>query len=115
MEQDAVLRKISLRLKEEGPGGVPLFTDFLPSAKAQFELKRGELFSPMEKQRLVCCIAEGAKFRGGAELDFDGIVADKVLLASMPLHTAERDALWASWSGVRLLPNGWPHGWPNEQ
>ena len=113
LEQEAVRRKISMRLKEEGPGGLPLFTDFIASAKGEFELKAGELFSPMEKQRLVCCVAEGAEFRGGAELDLDGLVADKVFLASMPLHTAERAALWASWSGIRLWPSGWPHGWPN--
>ena len=75
-------------------------------------LKNGRLFSPLERQRLLGAMAEGAQFRGGAELDFDKMIEEKVLLAAFPLHTPERLALTAAWLGLRLGGGGWPHGWP---
>ena len=47
-----------------------------------------------------------------AELDLDGLVEDRKLLAAFPLHTPERMALAAAWLGVRLAGGSeWPHGW----
>ena len=45
-------------------------------------------------------------------MDLDGLVAEGIFTASMSLHTAERDAVWAAWAGLRFWPDGWPHGWP---
>ncbi|KAL1528084.1 hypothetical protein AB1Y20_009450 [Prymnesium parvum] len=108
LEEEAERRKVSLRLNCEDV----LFADFDRRTKNEFALKNGELFSPMERQQLIVGIAEGAKFRGGAELDLADLVSNGTLLASMALHSDEREILWTAWFGLRLWPWGWPYGWP---
>ena len=118
LESEAEKRKVSMKL-------APTAADFKQRPKAQdfqrvlrlkFALKNGGLFSPLERQRLMCAIAEGAHFRGGAQLDLDDMVGRGVMRACFPLHTAERKAVAAAWLGIRLgVSNGWPNGWPYEE
>ena len=41
--------------------GDAFFADFMVAQKDRFALKNGHLFSPLERQRIVSTIAEGAE------------------------------------------------------
>lgn len=115
LEDEAEKRTISMKLKpqkDDPPGTPPKSTEFVRHARDKYQRKNGRLFSPLERQRLVCTICEGSQFRGCAELDLDELVEHGVLVAALALHSAEREALESAWLGVRLWPNGWPTGWP---
>jgi len=47
---------------------------------------------------------ENPEWRGGAELDLDGLVDDGVLVSYLPLHTDERQRLIADWTKIRIYP-----------
>ena len=117
LESEAELRRISLRRAQTAgeSGARPSFDNFTVAQKEEFELKNDELFSPLERQRLVLDICEGAEFRGGAELDLDALVIEDIFCTYMPLHSSERESIWASWGGLRLACGGWPHGAPYRQ
>lgn len=117
MEQEADRRRMAMKLAphpNDRVGSRPKGAAFVRAFRAKFMLKGNRLFSPMERQRIMMNIAEGAQFRGCAEIDIDELIDEKLLLGAFALHTAERSALAAAWLGVRtgIGKTQWPHGWP---
>jgi hypothetical protein len=63
LEVEAERRRIAMKLAptaEDSDSSVPpISTKFIQATRARFMLKNGRLFSPLERQRIMCTIVQG--------------------------------------------------------
>ena len=112
LEREAERCEIELKLKPEYGDpkhpSCPVYSDYNPVRKDHFELKPGnQLFSALERQRLVTQIIEGEINDGGANLDLDRLVQEKVFSEYFSLHSYELDKLANKWCNLSSLAM-WP-------
>lgn len=82
-----------------------VYRDFSRDERGDFDRsgqKDERLFSPLERARLIFSIVEGPRDMkgGGAELDMDLYVSDKVITSYLFLHSKGRDDLLGSWGAM---------------
>jgi len=85
-----------------------VYRDYERDKKADFDrggFKEGRLFSPLERSRLIYGIIEGAADQkgGGAELDLDMLVSDKVLGSYFTMHSSGQKYLEQEWGAMAQI------------
>ena len=128
LEEQAERREIRMQLKskynDKDRPSVACFQTFTRARRHEFHLKKGRLFSTLERQRLIFSIIVSPEFQNGAELDLDELEDDDVIETYTPLHTTfvakrqegdedtgtnDQDRLLKAWTRIGV----WPHktGW----
>ena len=113
LEREAERCEIELKLKPEYGDPkhptCPTYSDYSPIRKDHFERKPGDqLFSALERQRLVTQIIEGEIADGGANLDLDRLVQEKVFSEYFSLHSDELTPLANKWCALPWSLAIWP-------